>query len=130
MSFDRFKAAHADKRGGGSLAASLDELAECIASRGGVDEAAAHRLLQKHAMNSGVSLRRVAEEILQKYAHDNKLDYFNILVEKKGFVKAVTSLIGQLSRSGAKMEEIYEALNGWDRPGKLGLKDREIAAVL
>ena len=71
----------------------------------------------------------IVEEILQKYAHDNKLDYFNILVEKKGFVKAVTSLIGQLSRSGAKMEEIYEALNGWDRPGKLGLKDREIAAV-
>ena len=27
------------------------------------------------------------------------------------------------------MEEIYEALNGWDRPGKLGLKDREIADV-
>ena len=48
----------------------------------------------------------IVEEILQKYAHDNKLDYFNILVEKKGFVKAVTSLIGQLSRSGAKMEEI------------------------
>ena len=71
----------------------------------------------------------IVEEILQKYAHDNKLDYFNVLVEKKGFVKAVTSLIGQLSRSGAKMEEIYEALNGWDRPGKLGLKDREIAAV-
>lgn len=71
----------------------------------------------------------IVEEILQKYAHDNKLDYFNVLVEKKGFVKAVTSLIGQLSRSGAKMEEIYEALNGWDRPGKLGLKDREIADV-
>ena len=73
LSFDRFKAAHADKRGGGSLAASLDELAECIASRGGVDEAAAHRLLQKHAMNSGVSLRRAAEEILQKYGEDESI---------------------------------------------------------
>lgn len=71
----------------------------------------------------------IVEEILQKYAQENQLAYFNVLVEKKGFVKAVTSLIGQLSRSGAKMEEIYEALNGWDRQGKLGLKDREIADV-
>lgn len=71
----------------------------------------------------------IVEEILQKYAQENQLNYFNVLVEKKGFVKAVTSLIGQLSRSGAKMEEIYEALNGWDRQGKLGLKDREIADV-
>ena len=41
--------------------------------RGGVDEAAAHRLLQKHAMNSGVSLRRAAEEILQKYGEDESI---------------------------------------------------------
>lgn len=47
LSFDRFKAAHADKRGGGSLAASLDELAECIASRGGVDEAVDARELAR-----------------------------------------------------------------------------------
>ncbi len=71
----------------------------------------------------------IVEDILQKYAQENQLAYFSVLVEKKGFVKAVTSLIGQLSRSGAKMEEIYEALNGWDRQGKLGLKDHEIAAV-
>ena len=47
LSFDRFKAAHADKRGGGSLAASLDELAECVASRGGVDEAVDARELAR-----------------------------------------------------------------------------------
>ena len=47
LSFDRFKAARADKRGGGSLAASLDELAECIASRGGVDEAIDERELTR-----------------------------------------------------------------------------------
>ena len=71
----------------------------------------------------------IVEELLQNYAANNGLDYFNVLIEKKGFVKAVTSLIGQLSRSGAKMEEIYEALNSWDRQGKLGLKDREIAEI-
>ncbi len=71
----------------------------------------------------------IVEELLQNYAANNNLDYFNVLIEKKGFVKAVTSLIGQLSRSGAKMEEIYEALKSWDRQGKLGLKDREIADI-
>ena len=71
----------------------------------------------------------IVEELLKDYAAENQLPYFNVLVEKKGFVKAVTGLMGQLSRSGAKMEEIYEALNSWDRQGKLGLKDREIAAV-
>ncbi len=71
----------------------------------------------------------IVESLLKDYAASEQLPYFNVLVEKKGFVKAVTGLMGQLSRSGAKMEEIYEALNSWDRQGKLGLKDREIAAV-
>ena len=72
----------------------------------------------------------IVEELLKDYAAENQLPYFNVLVEKKGFVKAVTGLMGQLSRSGAKMEEIYEALNSWDRQGKLGLKDREAGLTL
>lgn len=71
----------------------------------------------------------IIESLLKDYAARELLPYFNVLIEKKGFVKAVTSLMGQLSRSGAKMDEIYEALNSWDRQGKLGLKDREIAAI-
>jgi RNA polymerase sigma factor (sigma-70 family) len=38
LSFDRYKAAHTEKRGGGSLPAALDELEECVAARGGVEE--------------------------------------------------------------------------------------------
>ena len=71
----------------------------------------------------------IIEEILKGYAETQQLPYFSVLAEKKGFVKAVAGLMGQLSRSGAKMEEICEALASWDRQGKLGLKDREIAAV-
>lgn len=37
LSFDRYKAAHTDKRGGGNLPAALDELAECVAAPGGVE---------------------------------------------------------------------------------------------
>ncbi len=39
LSFDRYKAARAEKRGGGSLPLALEELSQCIAGRGGVDEA-------------------------------------------------------------------------------------------
>ena len=39
LAFDRWKAAHADKRGGGSLPLALDELDECIATKGGVEAA-------------------------------------------------------------------------------------------
>jgi len=39
LSFDRYKAAHTEKRGGGSLPAALDELEEIVAARGGVEEA-------------------------------------------------------------------------------------------
>lgn len=64
--FDRYKAARAEKRGGGQLPAVLDELAECLGS-GGVEEAVLaaelsaavnrflHRLPQREA---GVFLRR------------------------------------------------------------------------
>ena len=39
LAFDRWKAAHAEKRGGGSLPLALDELDECIAAKGGVEAA-------------------------------------------------------------------------------------------
>lgn len=37
LAFDRWKAAHAEKRGGGNLPLALDELDECIAAKGGVE---------------------------------------------------------------------------------------------
>lgn len=39
LALDRWKAAHADKRGGGTLPLALDELDECIAAKGGVEAA-------------------------------------------------------------------------------------------
>ncbi len=71
----------------------------------------------------------IIEDLLKDYAAANQLPYFDVLTDKKGFIKAAASLMGQLSRSGAKMEEINDALKSWDRQGKYGLKDREIAAV-
>ena len=39
LSLDRYKAAHTEKRGGGSLSAALDELHECVPSKSSVDDA-------------------------------------------------------------------------------------------
>lgn len=38
LSLDRYKAARAEKRGGGSLPAALDELSECIPARANVEQ--------------------------------------------------------------------------------------------
>lgn len=39
LAFDRWKAAHAEKRGGGTFPLALDELDECIAANGNVETA-------------------------------------------------------------------------------------------
>ena len=67
LAFDRWKAAHAEKRGGGSLPLALDELDECIAAKGGVEAAFDEKELS-HAIDTflrtlperecGVFLRR------------------------------------------------------------------------
>ncbi len=38
LSFDRYKAARAEKRGGDSFPAALDELSECVPAMGGVEQ--------------------------------------------------------------------------------------------
>lgn len=45
LSLDRYKAAHAEKRGGGSLPAALDELSECVPARGTVEQSMDEREL-------------------------------------------------------------------------------------
>lgn len=52
-----------------------------------------------------------------------ELEYFGSLADKEGFVKAMTSLVGQLSRSGATEQEIVTALSSWDRKDALRSKD-------
>lgn len=50
---------------------------------------------------------------LHKLDKDKALGYFERLAKKPGFVKAMTSLVSQLARSGATREEISEALTAW-----------------
>ena len=85
---------------------------------------------------AGVKLisRRTQEliiaNILGKLKAYEGLSYFRSLADKKGFLKALTSLVGQLGRSGATLEEVKAVFDNWeDRPELYQLKDREIAAV-
>lgn len=69
-------------------------------------------------------------DLLRQLAQKQGLDYFVKLAEKEGFVKAVTGLLGQLSRSGATAEEITKALLEWEeRNPAYEMKDGEIAAL-
>lgn len=69
-------------------------------------------------------------DLLHQLAKLQGLDYFSKLADKEGFVKAVTGLLGQLSRSGSTQEEITTALLEWEQgnPAYV-MKDREVAAL-
>ena len=71
----------------------------------------------------------IIEDFLHTLADNKQLNYFNELLEKPGFVKAMTSLVGQLSRSGSTKEEILHVLSAWGRSGNLGQKDVEVALL-
>lgn len=58
-----------------------------------------------------------------------ELSYFNKLVDKEGFVKAMTSLIGQLARSGVAKQEIVNAFSHWERSGALQEKDKGVLDI-
>lgn len=69
-------------------------------------------------------------DLLHQLAKLQGLDYFSKLADKEGFVKAVTGLLGQLSRSGSTQEEITMALLEWEqRNPAYVMKDREVAAL-
>ena len=69
-------------------------------------------------------------DLLHQLAKLQGLDYFSKLADKEGFVKAVTGLLGQLSRSGSTQEEITTALLEWEqRNPAYVMKDREVAAL-
>lgn len=71
----------------------------------------------------------IIEDFLYTLAEIKQLDYFNELLEKPGFVKAMTSLVGQLSRSGSTQEQIVNVLREWSREGHRGQKDKEVALL-
>ena len=71
----------------------------------------------------------VIKDLVKFLAGRDKLEYFGTLAEKPGFIKALTSLVGQLTRSGASEVQILEALQNWGRSGNQGLKDWEISQL-
>lgn len=71
----------------------------------------------------------IVEDFLNTLVEQKQMDYFGELVAKPGFVKAMTSLVGQLSRSGSTQEQILHALSAWGRSGNLGQKDIEVALL-
>lgn len=71
----------------------------------------------------------IVQELVKKLLADGKLRHFAKLAEKKGFVSSITSLIGQLSRSGVSADELSYAMEAWDRQESQGLKDREITLL-
>lgn len=84
----------------------------------------------KLKMISRRSQELLVADLLRQLDKRQGLHYFTGLVEKEGFVKAVTGLLGQLSRSGSTQEEITTALMEWEeRNPAYVMKDREVAAL-
>lgn len=71
----------------------------------------------------------VIKDLVKFLAQRDKLEYFEALAEKQGFIKALASLVRQLSRSGVTEVQIMNALENWGRTGNQGLKDWEISQL-
>lgn len=71
----------------------------------------------------------IVEKLIGFLQERGSFAYFSALAGKRGFVKAMTSLIGQLRRSGATAEQVKDALLGWGRTGKAGQKDMEVTQL-
>lgn len=71
----------------------------------------------------------IIKELVKYLGTRDKLEYFQALAEKQGFVKALTSFVSQLSRSGVTEVQIMEAFQNWGRSGNQGQKDWEISQL-
>ena len=95
----------------------------------------ADKLLQDNGyMGLKMITRRSQEliiaEVIHHLAQQEGLDYFKQLADKKGFIKAVTSLVSQLSASGVNEEQIGKILHSWDGRSKFKqIKDFEVAGL-
>lgn len=69
------------------------------------------------------------ETLLKYYTEQGQFNYFAALKDKQGFVKHLTSLLGQMARSGATVDEVTKALAAWGRSGNAGRKDQEVALI-
>ena len=104
----------------GVRSTSLDKLASKILQFNGCDN---YKEINRHTQEI------IVQEIVKRLLSDGKLCHFAKLAEKKGFVSSITSLIGQLSRSGVNAEELTYAMEAWDRQEHQGLKDKEITIL-
>lgn len=102
---------------------------ECI----GIDTLAVKVLNLHGYVNFNQINRRSQELVIQSLLNNllslEQLPYFSKLAQKPGFIKAMASLVGQLSRSGSTQEQIVNILSAWDREGNLGQKDKEVALL-
>lgn len=60
--------------------------------------------------------------------HKDELSYFAAVLDKPGFVKAMTTLISQLSRSGLTEEEVEGFLNCWIESDPISKKVEQVKA--
>ena len=94
----------------------------------------ANDILRQCAKTDVRLLSRKAQEmilrtILRKLEAEGLLSYYARLLDKKGFLKSMASLIGQLGRSGVTVPEVKTVLQSWDRTGSLAEKDAETALL-
>lgn len=71
----------------------------------------------------------ILQKILQQLQAESRLSYYVRLLDKKGFLHSMLSLIGQLGRSNVTVPEVKTALQSWDRSGSRGTKDRETELI-
>jgi len=111
-------------------AVTFDNLARMILHQSGRSGKAGPKSSTGVKLISRRTQELIIATILSKLVEYNGLSYFRGLAEREGFLQALTSLIGQLGRSGATVEEVETVFANWeDRPAAYQLKDREVAAV-
>lgn len=71
----------------------------------------------------------VLKDLVKFLAQRDKLEYFGSLAEKQGFIKALASLVSQISRSGVTEVQIMDAFKNWNRQGNQGKKDFELSQL-
>ena len=104
----------------GTRSIGIDKLASKILNLNGFAD---YKEINRHTQEI------IVQGLVKKLLAEGRLQHFAKLAEKKGFISSVTSLIGQLARSGATGEELDFAMEAWDRQDALGLKDREITIL-
>ena len=104
LALDRYKAAHAEKRGGGQLPAALEELEGCIPASSGVEEELAFRELSR-LLDS--FLRELPEKecciFLRRYWY---VDATRDIARRYGMPEG--SVKSQLSRTRQKLRKLLE----------------------